>query len=143
MIRPMILGAAVMCVLPAATAEPVKLNPGNWSMSVEIKPDGGNNVLNSQNLSQCMKPEDASLEPTDLAKAFAGGPGCVASNVQQSGNQVTFEMTCPDSPMGTGFYTLIHNWNTFSMKADQTMVTEGKTIELDVNIEASRIGACS
>ena len=142
MLRCLIASVTVMAFTPVATAEPVKLNPGNWSMVVEVMLDGGAEALNRQELSQCMTARDASMEPTDLAKAFAGGPGCTASDVAQNGNKVTFTMVCPNPPISTGYYTLIHNFDDFTMTADQAMEVNGSTVDLDVKITAARSGAC-
>ena len=140
MIRTILASSAVMFVAGAALAAPVQFEPGKWTATIDMTAFG---ETFSEAMTDCMGVEEAKLEPTALAQEFAGGANCTATDVNQSGNTVSFTMTCPGEAMAEADITLTYARKSFTMNGDVLLdVGDGQTVPAVMNVKADYVGTC-
>ncbi|MEM7494252.1 MAG: DUF3617 family protein [Pseudomonadota bacterium] len=135
---------ALGCAATSALADPVNLQPGQWSYEITFTVPGANMNPVIESDSDCLGEWESKLEPTALAKEFAGGAECTASNVSQDSNRVTFNLDCPGQAMRSAKIVLTHNYSSFLMDGDVDLdVGEGRTMASKMKVDAKRTGACT
>lgn len=141
MIRTLSAAAAFAVLGGAAIAAPVQFQPGEWTANISMTAMG---QTFNESMTDCMGADEANMEPTALAQEFAGGAECTATNVQQSGNRVTFSMTCPGQAMAAADITLEYQSTSFTMNGDVTLdVGQGQTVPAQMVVNANYQGACT
>ncbi|MEO1641907.1 MAG: DUF3617 family protein [Pseudomonadota bacterium] len=141
-----LVAAAVALGLTAtsALAAPVNLQPGQWSYDMTFTIPGLDIPPTQESNSDCLGEWESKLEPTDLAKEFAGGANCTASNVNQSANKVSFDLNCPGEAMRSAKMVLTHSYNSFRMDGDVTLdLGDGRTMPSKLVVNANRVGVCT
>jgi len=140
MIRTLFASSAVALFAASAMAAPVQFTPGKWTADMTMNA-GGQSF--SESMTDCMGAQEANMEPTALAQEFAGGANCTASNVQQSGNSVSFQMSCPGEAMNSADITLTYTQSNFTMNGDiQLDVGNGQFMPATMVVKANYVGAC-
>lgn len=141
MIRTLSAAAAFAFLGGAAIAAPVQFQPGEWSAEINMTAMG---QTFTESMTDCMGADEANMEPTALAQEFAGGAECSATNVQQSGNTVTFQMSCPGQAMSSADITLTYQSTSFTMNGDIQLDTgNGQLLPAQMVVNANYKGACA
>lgn len=136
-------GALAISLVPAAMAKPVRLNPGQWLVEINAEAIGYPSAASSNTMNQCMRPNEAMLEPSTFAAALSGGAGCSSHNVRQSGNTITFDMSCTEGEVKSGTITMVNQYDSFTMTGSfQTRTDGAPSITIELDVAAHRTGAC-
>lgn len=140
MIRSLTAVTTGLLITVGASAEPIELETGKWTAAISISAMGQSMT---DSMTECLGMNEANMQPEELAKAFAGGADCVPSNVQQSGSNVSFQMSCPGQAMVSGNFSLVHQPSTFTITADVLLdIGENQVIPGQMVVQADRVGAC-
>ena len=99
---------------PMALAAPITLTPGLWDMTVEAKIFG-----QTQNFAEpeCLKPEHAALEPSDLAALIKENLGCDVANLKQEPGTLSLTLSCPETPFHNSEFTGTHTPTSLTLEA--------------------------
>lgn len=137
-------GVAIACLTATAAAEPVSLKPGEWTYTMTMTVPNSGMAPVTESESDCLGEWESNLEPQALAQEFAGGAECTATNVVQSSNKVSFDMSCPGQALNKAKITLDHAYTSFTMDGDITLdLGNGQTIASDLVVDANYVGVCT
>ena len=135
---------ALGCATATALADPVNLQPGEWTYTLTMTIPGTTMGPIVETENDCLGEWESKLEPTELAKEFAGGANCTASNVKQTENNVSFDLSCPGEAMESATMVLTHDYTSFTMDGDVKLaVGEGQTMQSKLTVDAKRVGVCA
>lgn len=142
--RSIILSTAAICLATSASAEGLTIKPGQWTYTTDVSmalngqalpvPNEGNTT------SECISGADATLDPSDVTQE-----GCEISDIVQSGNQLSFALTCNQNGV------IVAGGMNISKNADGTRTSgnfnmtgtgQGMTVKLTGKIKGERTGDC-
>lgn len=131
------LAAAAALSAPAAVADGISLEPGEWRieqvtrMPIQAEPQ-------MQVSETCLT--DSDFTPDQLVTDEHGA--CEFSDVRVEGDTMTWSFACPDAQSsGTGEFTA--SGQTGSGHMVMSMEFQGQDMSFTVEWEAERIGSCS
>ena len=143
-----IAAIVVTMLAPAATAQSLSVEPGEWKSSHTftgtMEANGMSMDLPGQTntSTQCISAEDAAFKPEQMS-----GDECTPSNIQQSGNTISFDINCDQggaSTQGTMEATAADNGRsvtgTMTMKGSQP---GAGSLDMTGEFTGERVGACS
>lgn len=143
---------SAVALLPTLGRAATTMEPGLWEVTVKTS---GMMGMPSRNMitKQCIKPEDLK-KPEDFSPDMSGtGMSCTKHNVMESGNTVTWQITCKSSDMtmeGTGSFVTkslqaYEGQTTMKMKIaglDEVDGMLGVTQEINTSYSGRRLGSC-
>ncbi len=130
----------------AATAQELKVKPGNWettttmNMSMTMNGQAMNIPPRTMTQTQCMTPEDAKFSPDELTQE-----GCEVSNVNSGERTLSFDMVCTQQGAtmnGSMAFELDASGETGTGTMDLEGSMQGATMSMTGNTSAKYLGAC-
>lgn len=138
-----LLSLTCFALASPAQADPLNLTPGDWSVTIGVMAAGKSHT---DTMTACMTEADTSMEPVEMAQAFAGGADCSASNISQSGNEISFSMACSGQEAGlvSADLSLLNMGSSFDMDGPiKLRLDNGSVIDGTMTIAAKRQGVCT
>ncbi len=130
----------------AASAQELKVKPGNWettttmNMSMTMNGQAMNIPPRTMTQTQCMTPEDAKFSPDELTQE-----GCEVSNVKSGERTLSFDMVCTQQGAtmnGSMAFELDASGETGTGTMDLEGSMQGATMSMTGNTSAKYLGAC-
>ena len=130
----------------AASAQELKVKPGNWettttmNMSMNMNGQAMNIPPRTMTQTQCMTPEDAKFSPDELTQE-----GCEVSNVKSGERTLSFDMVCTQQGAtmnGSMAFELDASGETGTGTMDLEGSMQGATMSMTGNTSAKYLGAC-
>ena len=130
----------------AASAQELKVKPGNWettttmNMSMTMNGQAMNIPPRTMTQTQCMTPEDAKFSPDELTQE-----GCEVSNVKSGERTLSFDMVCSQQGAtmnGSMAFELDASGETGTGTMDLEGSMQGATMSMTGNTSAKYLGAC-
>lgn len=145
------LTALVLALAPAAALAQddidLRINPGMWentstiSMQMDMNGQTMDIPAQTQSTSECLSDEDARFSLEDVTEQ-----GCSVSNVNQTGNSVSFSMSCDQNGVamtGEMTMTVSDDGNTTSGEMTLNGSQPGMgTMTMNGTFEGARSGDC-
>jgi hypothetical protein len=127
---------ALSLALPAvASAEGGRLQPGLWEITAQVEVPGMAGSIPPVSQTECLSQADLDADPA----AGIDKGACRATDVQRSGDRVTWNLACGGSQAGTGRGEIVYEGTT-GYGGWMTFETGGTTLR--TNLRARRIGEC-
>ena len=129
----------------AVSAQGVRRD-GNWDVSVEMQMPGGMKMPPMKSM-QCITKEEAA-DPNKMvpSRPQRGGPPseCKVSDYMQSGNKVTYNVTCTGAQPTTGTAEFVYEGDTYNgtMVMNMSMERGGPPMAMTMKYTAKRLGDC-
>ena len=130
-----VVAIAVLIGATAAIAQsPVR--PGRWEVTMQMEMPGSPAKMPEMKSTQCVTPEQVK----DPANSLPSGPGkdCKVSDYKQSGNTVTWKMTCAGAQPSTSTGELTFTDDTYT----GAMKTNMAGNEMTMKLAGKRLGDC-
>jgi hypothetical protein len=131
--RPSFLLLSSIALLAGASRPQARETPraGSWEITVDLSAPGMTLAPSSQ--TECLSQADVEADPVpDLEKGV-----CRATNIQRSGDRVSWDLTCGDQGSGKGEVTY-----TSPTSYDGWMTLELAGTAVRARIRARRVGDC-
>lgn len=128
-----ILFAAVMCALPAWALD---LQPGLYSITTKAEMQGLGMQMPATTMEQCITEQDPVPEAPEAE-------GCETTDINISGNTVTYTMVCTQQGMtmeSTGKTT--YHGDSFEGETTMKMGDASGGMIIDTTVQGRRIGEC-
>jgi len=110
--------------------------PGLWEITAQVEIPGQQAALPPSTETECLSQADLDAEPATTLDRGA----CRATDVQRSGNKVTWTITCDSPVSGKGKGEIAYRSSTEYAGA-VTMEIAGTTVR--TTVKAKRVGACT
>lgn len=134
----------VLClglVASAVAAAPPVMKPGLWEMTLSMEMSGmpqGMRSIPPTTTRHCYRAEDIK----DLRRTVPKQKNCKVENWKQSGNTVSWRMSCSGTSITTMTGSVTYSGDSYSGVGKATMNMGGQTVHMTQKYQARRIGDC-
>ncbi len=129
-----IVAGLFILVLPATIFAADTMREGNWELLTTMEIPGMPFSMPATKIEHCFTKEDVK----DQKKAISTDKNCTVTEFKQTGNKVTWKMTCTGKNSGDFSGETIFTGDTFD--STMKMATQGQA--MDMKIKARRLGNC-
>ena len=137
----LVLAAAALVSLPAFAADH-SMRPGQYEIRSEVKMEGMDRVMPPTSFTHCYTPDDVK----DYKKMAQEGQGrnrdCDVKDVQQSGNHMSYAMTCKSGAKGNAEMTFLPDGYDLNLNLESPGGPHGP-MKMKIHTTARRTGDCS
>jgi hypothetical protein len=137
----LVFGAAALASVPALAAEH-PLRPGQYEIRTEMKMEGMDRAMPPTTITHCYTEQDVK----DYKKLAQEGQGrnrdCQLSDMKESGNHMSWTMTCKSGTKGSGEMTLGADGYETTMDIEAQGGPHGP-MKMKIHATAKRTGDCS
>jgi hypothetical protein len=130
----------------AVSAQGVRRD-GNWELTIEMQMPNMPMKMPPMKSTQCITKEEAA-DPNKMvpSRPQRGGPpsDCKVSDYKESGNKVTYNVTCSGAQPTTGTAEFIYEANSYhgTMVMNMSMERGGAPMAMTMNYVGKRLGDC-
>ncbi|HZS36884.1 MAG TPA: DUF3617 family protein [Polyangia bacterium] len=115
-----------------------RMKPGKYEIVMSREMNG--QKMPPRTETKCMTEKDG--DPKDLVKKMQRDPSCQMSNLVESGNKISFDMTCPkDGGKGHGEIVIAGDELTMTVTMDMKSPS-GTQMSFATNVHSKRVGDC-
>lgn len=120
----------------AVGAAPPAMKPGLWELTLHVQMQGVSRGMPATRLQHCYHAEDIK----DLRRTIPNQSNCKVADWKQSGNTITYRMSCASGMAATG--KVIFAGDHFTGVVDVDLVQAGHPMHMTQKYDARRIGNC-
>ena len=115
------------------------MKPGLWEITTSMDASGMPAMIPPMTVRHCYRAEDLK----DMRKTVpAQNPECKVSDWKQSGDSVSWNMSCGGQMPMTGSGRITYAGDSYSGESRMTMSHGGQTMTMNQKFKAKRVGDC-
>ena len=132
--RKIVIAVLSALVIPAASFAGDTMREGYWELTTTMEMPGLPMKVPPTKVKHCYTKEDVK----DQKKTITTDKNCTVTDLKQSGNKVTWKMTCTGK--NAGVFTGETVYKTDAYDSTMKMQTQGQT--MNMKVKAKRLGNC-